>query len=339
MRVATEVDRYVLGTGEAGADRLRILHRAYGPGTRRFLGVAGLQPGMRVADVGCGVGRVTVDLAELVGAKGHVGGSRRKSGTTDGGAPGGSPAPVGECLLGRSQCRRDEATQWRVRPGVLPVPAAAPGGDRKPHCGRCTACCVRAASWSVKTGDLTSAGSEPPSALGAFAGSSAPWARPGRWTIPWAQAVSHGHGGGFRVARYRVQSARLCAQEEKRLLELSRSPRLDLRWVEAGLLLSPSAAGCAALAMEGVATDGAWWLAIMPRMAQVCCGEAGGVASKLEERRAWFARRPASSLLWCTRSPPPHRLDSRSQAVAIRSCTEGDPQSVPYEGRTGVDAS
>ena len=35
--VAAEVDRYVLGTGEAGADRLRILHRAYGPGTRRFL--------------------------------------------------------------------------------------------------------------------------------------------------------------------------------------------------------------------------------------------------------------------------------------------------------------
>ena len=70
--VAAEVDRYVLGTGEAGADRLRILHRAYGPGTRRFLGLAGLKPGMRVADIGCGVGQVTVDLAELVGVKGHV---------------------------------------------------------------------------------------------------------------------------------------------------------------------------------------------------------------------------------------------------------------------------
>jgi 2-polyprenyl-3-methyl-5-hydroxy-6-metoxy-1,4-benzoquinol methylase len=68
--VAVEVDRYVLGTGEAGAARLRILHRAYGPGTRRFLGLAGLKPGMRVADIGCGVGQVTVDLAELVGVKG-----------------------------------------------------------------------------------------------------------------------------------------------------------------------------------------------------------------------------------------------------------------------------
>src|SRR5262245_36932219 len=71
-QVTAEVDRYVLGTGEAGVDRLRILHRAYGPGTRRVLGLAGLRPGMRVADIGCGVGQVTVDLAELVGPKGHV---------------------------------------------------------------------------------------------------------------------------------------------------------------------------------------------------------------------------------------------------------------------------
>ncbi|HEU5154078.1 MAG TPA: methyltransferase domain-containing protein, partial [Gemmatimonadales bacterium] len=72
VEVAAEEDRYVLGTGKAGEDRLRILHRAYGPGTRRFLGLAGLKPGMRVADIGCGVGQVTVDLAELVGGKGQV---------------------------------------------------------------------------------------------------------------------------------------------------------------------------------------------------------------------------------------------------------------------------
>jgi len=63
--VAAEVDRYVLGTGEAGADRLRILHRAYGPGTRRFLGLAGLKPGMRVADIGCGGGQVTVESSRF----------------------------------------------------------------------------------------------------------------------------------------------------------------------------------------------------------------------------------------------------------------------------------
>src|SRR6516162_970688 len=63
---------YVLATGEAAAYRLRILHGLYGPGTRRLLLGAGLRRGMRVADLGCGVGLVTALLAELVGAAGHV---------------------------------------------------------------------------------------------------------------------------------------------------------------------------------------------------------------------------------------------------------------------------
>jgi SAM-dependent methyltransferase len=66
------VGSYVLATGEAAAYRLRILHGLYGPGTRRLLLEAGLQRGMRVADVGCGVGMVTALLADLVGAKGQV---------------------------------------------------------------------------------------------------------------------------------------------------------------------------------------------------------------------------------------------------------------------------
>src|SRR6516162_6507433 len=53
---------YVLATGQAADYRLRILHGLYGPGTR----------GMRVADVGCGVGMVTTLLAQLVGPDGHV---------------------------------------------------------------------------------------------------------------------------------------------------------------------------------------------------------------------------------------------------------------------------
>jgi hypothetical protein len=58
---------YVLATGEAAAYRLRILHDLYGPGTRRVLLESGLRGGMRVADLGCGVGMVTGLLAELVG--------------------------------------------------------------------------------------------------------------------------------------------------------------------------------------------------------------------------------------------------------------------------------
>jgi SAM-dependent methyltransferase len=63
---------YALATGEAAAYRLGILHRLYGPGARRVLLEAGLQRGMRVADLGCGVGMVTTLLSELVGPEGHV---------------------------------------------------------------------------------------------------------------------------------------------------------------------------------------------------------------------------------------------------------------------------
>jgi SAM-dependent methyltransferase len=63
---------YVLATGPAADYRLRLLHGLYGPGTRRLLRGAGLRRGMRVADVGCGVGLVTALLAQLVGPEGHV---------------------------------------------------------------------------------------------------------------------------------------------------------------------------------------------------------------------------------------------------------------------------
>src|SRR5262249_37021165 len=63
---------YALATGEAAAYRLRILHGLYGPGSRRLLLEAGIQRGMRVADLGCGVGMVTGLLSELVGPSGHA---------------------------------------------------------------------------------------------------------------------------------------------------------------------------------------------------------------------------------------------------------------------------
>src|SRR5262245_64027106 len=63
---------YVLATGEAATERLRLLHGVYGPGARRVLLQAGLRPGMRVADLGCGVGMTTALLAKLVGPTGHV---------------------------------------------------------------------------------------------------------------------------------------------------------------------------------------------------------------------------------------------------------------------------
>jgi hypothetical protein len=50
---------YILSTGEAGAARLAILGRVLQPTTETFLSRAGLQPGMRTLDLGCGGGDVT----------------------------------------------------------------------------------------------------------------------------------------------------------------------------------------------------------------------------------------------------------------------------------------
>ena len=49
---------YVLATGKAAAHRLRMLHDLYGVGTQRLLLEAGIRRGMRVDDVGCGIGTV-----------------------------------------------------------------------------------------------------------------------------------------------------------------------------------------------------------------------------------------------------------------------------------------
>ncbi|HXA31954.1 MAG TPA: methyltransferase domain-containing protein [Acidimicrobiales bacterium] len=60
-------ESYILSTGEAGAARLAILGRVLQPTTEAFLSRAGLQPGMRTLDLGCGGGDVTRLIAGVVG--------------------------------------------------------------------------------------------------------------------------------------------------------------------------------------------------------------------------------------------------------------------------------
>jgi SAM-dependent methyltransferase len=72
MTIPSLRGRYVLATGQAATPRLQILQSIYGPGTRRVLLEAGLRRGMRAADIGCGVGLVSAMLADLVGPEGHV---------------------------------------------------------------------------------------------------------------------------------------------------------------------------------------------------------------------------------------------------------------------------
>jgi SAM-dependent methyltransferase len=61
-----EREIYSLAVGDRAATRLQLLDEVYGPGTRQLLTRAGLSEGMRVLDLGCGVGTVTCWMAQQV---------------------------------------------------------------------------------------------------------------------------------------------------------------------------------------------------------------------------------------------------------------------------------
>jgi SAM-dependent methyltransferase len=65
-------DRYVLRRGEAGAERLRLLSAVKAPSTLALLRRSGLRRGMRVLDVGSGIGEVTMAIARRVGPTGSA---------------------------------------------------------------------------------------------------------------------------------------------------------------------------------------------------------------------------------------------------------------------------
>ncbi len=64
--------RYALGHSDEELDRLEAQARIVDPLTRRFWEWAGVGPGMRVLDVGCGAGHTTLLLADMVGEHGAV---------------------------------------------------------------------------------------------------------------------------------------------------------------------------------------------------------------------------------------------------------------------------
>ena len=63
---------YVLKTGDAGAARLALLDKVYGADCQRILSAAGVDAGMRVADIGCGTGSTSAWFAARVGPEGTV---------------------------------------------------------------------------------------------------------------------------------------------------------------------------------------------------------------------------------------------------------------------------
>src|ERR1700739_212576 len=63
---------YVLGHADVEVQRLLLQGRLYDGYTEHALRLAGLRPGMRVLDIGCGPGDVSFVAARLVGPTGSV---------------------------------------------------------------------------------------------------------------------------------------------------------------------------------------------------------------------------------------------------------------------------
>ena len=63
---------YLLGHSEEEVQRLIFIAQYYRPFTERVFREAGIGPGMRVLDMGCGAGDVSILAAELVGRNGFV---------------------------------------------------------------------------------------------------------------------------------------------------------------------------------------------------------------------------------------------------------------------------
>jgi SAM-dependent methyltransferase len=256
---------YVLATGQPADYRLRILHGLYGPGTRRLLLGAGLRRGMRVADFGCGVGMVTALLAQLVGPDGHVVGID---------CSGAQLARARERLASvgtNASFVEASATDTGLPPGSfdlvycrllllhLPDPERALAEMRsllKPD-----------GILVCEDVDVTSAGSEPPTALAAFADL---WCRLGpRRGLDYNLGRRLFHmvlAAGFPAPEITFNQPVVARGEHKRLLELSVA-EAGPAFIDAGLITATELESALA-EMRRLNADGTV-LAVMPRMAQV----------------------------------------------------------------------
>ncbi|MBW0014894.1 class I SAM-dependent methyltransferase [Mycobacterium sp.] len=72
MSTTSTASTYVLGHADAEVQRLLLQARLYNDYTEHALRLAGLRPGMRVLDIGCGPGDVSFVAAGLVGPTGSV---------------------------------------------------------------------------------------------------------------------------------------------------------------------------------------------------------------------------------------------------------------------------
>jgi SAM-dependent methyltransferase len=256
---------YVLATGDAAAYRLRLLHALYGPGTRRVLLEAGLRRGMRVADLGCGVGTVTALLADLVGPEGHVVGIDASGAQLDQARArvnhGGRNTSFVEATATDTGLPRASFDLVYCR--FLLIHLAEPERALR----EMRALLKPGGVLVCEDGDLTSAGSEPPSALGAFADL---WGRLGpRRGVDFTLGRRLFHmvqAAGFPQPEVTFNQPVAARGENKRMLELSVA-EAGPAFIEAGLITAEEL-DQTLVEMRCLTADGTV-LAVMPRMAQV----------------------------------------------------------------------
>jgi SAM-dependent methyltransferase len=256
---------YVLAAGEEADYRLSLLHNLYGEGTKRVLAAAGLQHGMRVADLGCGVGTVTKLLREQVGSEGEVVGV---------------DFSAAQLVQARSRLNGDGANVHFVEASATDTGLVAASFDLV----YCRFLLLHLADpqqalsemWMLlkpggvvvcEDGDLTTACSEPPSALDAFAelfGKLGP-KRGVDFTL--GRRLFHMvTAAGFESPAITFNQPVEARGENKRLLELS-VMEAGTSFVNAGLI-SADKLTRTLTEMRRLGSDESV-LAVMPRMAQV----------------------------------------------------------------------
>ena len=256
---------YVLATGDAAANRLRILHNVYGPGARELLIRAGIRPGMRVVDLGCGTGMVTQLLAQLVGPTGEVVGVDYSAAQVKQ-ARALLPTELANVRFIQASATDTGLTRetfdlvyCRFLLIHLTEPESAlremrellkPGGI-----------------FVCEDGDLTSAGSEPPSKLQEFSnlfGALGP-----KWGVDYTlgrRLFQMVLGASFSQAEITLNQPIFAQGENKRLLELSVA-EAGPSFVKAGLLTNEELKET--LVEMRRLCDDQTVLALMPRMSQV----------------------------------------------------------------------
>jgi SAM-dependent methyltransferase len=256
---------YVLATGGAAANRLRILHNTYGPGAKILLERAGIKKGMRVADIGCGVGMVTQLLAEMVGPTGEVVGVDYSPDQLEQAR---TLLPEGMKNVSFVEASATETGLNRESFDLIysrflfihliePERALQEMYDLLKPNGLLV----------CEDGDLTSAGSEPPSKLEAFAvlfGRLGP-----RWGVDYTLGRSLYHlvlAANFSQAEITFNQPVFAMGENKLLLELSVA-EAGPAFVAAGLI-TPHELAQTLREMRELAEDETV-IAVMPRMSQV----------------------------------------------------------------------